>query len=166
MQEEHIQNRPSIADRPLLKKYMQTNRNGYRGNAVSQRIAERAYEDIHRIADRTCRQKSVANKANAERQRNADRLKIWQTEQEMQTKNIQRHTEHDRQNTCRQTEHYLQGKCKQMEYFKTKQRIADLKRRVQRTYRQTDYSRWNTSERQRMVFLRSRKVICKKFRKN
>jgi hypothetical protein len=41
---------------------MQTDRNAYRGNADSQRIAERAYEDIHSIADRPCRQKSVVNK--------------------------------------------------------------------------------------------------------
>jgi hypothetical protein len=45
----------------------------------TERIAERAHEDINTvafIADRPCRQKSVANKANADRLRNADRMRI------------------------------------------------------------------------------------------
>jgi hypothetical protein len=54
-----------------------------------------------------------------------------------------------------------------MEYCKTKQRIADLKGRVDKEHRDRQIIPDEThAERQRMVLLRSRKVYRKKFRKN
>ncbi len=41
---------------------MQTDRNAYRINADNQKIAERAYDDIHSIADRPCRKRALQTK--------------------------------------------------------------------------------------------------------